>query len=110
MLTIFAFALQLLLVAGVTIALLRLQQKFGSLRARMSNMALPRPTEDASPIIAIEILNPFELAEQAHPLGAPMARVAPKVIQKIVYERTAEQIIEQLKLRGVEAQVKVHGT
>lgn len=65
-------------------------------------MTTPRP------VIAIEILNPYELAVQETPLAGPAARLAPRIIERIVYRRTREILIEQLAERGVRALVKVH--
>ena len=63
----------------------------------------------SGPVIEIRILNPFELAAKETPLAGPAAKVAPRMIERIVYSSAAQQIAEQLKAQGVEAQVTAHG-
>lgn len=103
--------LVVLLAAGLGWALLRLQRRVDSLHVQLvggesSASVLPARS---GPVIEIRILNPFELAVKDTPLAGPAAKVAPRMIERIVYSRAAQQIAEQLKAQGVEAQVTTHG-
>ena len=71
-------------------------------------LALSLPPTGARTVIAIEILNPFELAVRETAFAGPAARVAPRTIERIVYRRAADQIAEQLEAQGVRAQVTMH--
>lgn len=102
-LTAGAVALGLLLLTGMW----RLQRQLVSLQMRYQTVpelppAIPRP------VISIKILNPFELAARESRLAEPIAMLAPQIIEHIVYRRTVEILIEQLRERGVEAQVQTH--
>lgn len=61
------------------------------------------------PSIAIEILNPYELASAENRLAHPLIAVAPELVRRIVYKRTLQTIVEQLEARGVRANVKICG-
>lgn len=63
----------------------------------------------SGPVIEIRILNPFELAAREARAAAAAAKLAPRLIERIVYSRAAGQIDTQLKAEGVDAQVSVHG-
>ena len=91
--------------------LLRLQRRVDALHAQLLGSDSPAalPPAARGPVIEIRILNPFELAVKDTPLAGPAARVAPRMIERIVYSRAAQQIAEQLKAQGVEAQVTTHG-
>ncbi len=107
-------ALSLLIVmlaASLGWALLRLQRRVDALHRQLVGDPVPAaalPTRPG-PVIEIRILNPFELAVKDTPLAGPAAKVAPRMIERIVYTRAAQQIAEQLKAQGVEAQVTTHG-
>lgn len=60
-------------------------------------------------LITIEILNPVELASQESPLAGPLGRVAPGLIRRLVYQRAAEMLRQQLGEHGVQAEVRIHG-
>ena len=103
--------LVVLLSAALGWALLRLQRRVDLLHLQIGDGATALPTPGRSrPVIEIEILNPFELAVRESPLAGPAARLAPRMIERIVYARAAAQIADQLKEQGVEAQVTTHGT
>lgn len=63
----------------------------------------------SSPVIEIRILNPFELATREVSIAGHAAKIAPRMIERIVYFRAAQEIQQQLKEQGVEAQVTTHG-
>ncbi|MEC9362786.1 MAG: hypothetical protein VYC42_06150 [Pseudomonadota bacterium] len=60
-------------------------------------------------LITIEILNPVELASHESPLAGPLGRVAPGLIRRLVYQRAAEMLRQQLGEHGVQAEVRIHG-
>jgi hypothetical protein len=60
-------------------------------------------------LISIEILNPVELASQESPLAGPLGQVAPGLIRRLVYQRAAEMLRQQLGEHGVQAEVRIHG-
>lgn len=106
--------LVVLLSAALGWALLRLQRRVDALHTQIGDgaSAVPSPPPGSGrvrPVIKIEILNPFELAVRDTPLAGPAARLAPRMIERIVYSRAAMQIAEQLKAQGVDAQVTTHG-
>lgn len=91
-------------------ALLRLQRRVDLLHSQVGESTAVKPTPGRTrPVIEIEILNPFELAVRESPLAGPAAKLAPRMIERIVYSRAAVQIADQLKAQGVEAQVTTHG-
>lgn len=102
--------LVVLLSAALGWALLRLQRRVDLLHSQIGESTPMKPTPGRSrPVIEIEILNPFELAVRESPLAGPAAKLAPRMIERIVYSRAAVQIADQLKAQGVEAQVTTHG-
>jgi len=62
-----------------------------------------------SPLISVEILNPVELASKESRFAAPLGAVAPSVIRRLVYERTASILQDELLKYGVQAEVRTHG-
>lgn len=101
----------LILLSGSLLwALSRLQRRLADVQARLAaDSAVPPPTKGARARIAIEILNPFELAARETRLATALARLAPRMIERIVYERAAVQIAAQMAELGVRAEVKIHG-
>ncbi len=63
----------------------------------------------SSAVISIEILNPMELASKESPFAGPLGRLAPGLIRKIVYQRAADMLRQQLGEHGVQAEVRIHG-
>jgi hypothetical protein len=87
----------------------RMQRKLSALHERLhEKSALPPASAAGTARIAIEILNPFELAARETRLAGAAARLAPRMIERIVYERAAGQIAQQMKEQGVEAEVTVY--
>ncbi|MDH4459549.1 MAG: hypothetical protein QE272_12695 [Nevskia sp.] len=98
------------LAAGLGWALLQLQRRIDALHGQLvGDAAGVAAVGRTGPVIEIRILNPFDLAVKETPLAGPAARVAPRMIERIVYSRAAQQIAEQLRAQGVEAQVTTHG-
>lgn len=64
---------------------------------------------NARPVIAIEILNPVQLAVAESPFAGAVNNFAPATIRRIVYRRTVEIMREELKQKGVEAEMRIHG-
>lgn len=105
--------LNILLVAGLVLGalvaarLIAVLRRLSSLHEAIAGVPVVPPAS-ARPLISIEILNPFELAVEETALAGPAAKLAPRIIERIVYRRTREILVEQLKERGVRAQVNVH--
>ena len=55
----------------------------------------------------VEILNPLELAAQEHPLGGIVGGLAPGALRKVVTERAARDLEQELVDRGVVAEVSI---
>ena len=87
----------------------RLQKKLSALHERLhAAPALPVAASTGRSRIAIEILNPFELAARETRFANAAAKLAPKMIERIVYERAAVMIAQQMAEQGVKAEVKTH--
>ena len=63
----------------------------------------------ASPFYTIEILNPLEVAAAESKLGEMFAGLTPGIVRREVYRRAHGIIVEQLTVRGIRADVKLHG-
>ncbi len=63
----------------------------------------------AASFISLEILNPAELAAKESSFAGPLGNIAPGLLRKIVYQRAAVIIREDLVKHGVQAEVKIHG-
>jgi hypothetical protein len=59
-------------------------------------------------VIAIEILNPFELADRSTSLARPLSAVTPDLLRGLVYQRAVTIFRERSSEYGVEADVWVH--
>ncbi|MES2885276.1 MAG: hypothetical protein V4709_10755 [Pseudomonadota bacterium] len=89
----------------------RMQKKLAALHERLhATPALPLATVSGKSRIAIEILNPFELAARETRFAGAAAKLAPRMIERIVYERAAVMIAQQMAEQGVQAEVKAHVT
>ena len=90
----------------------RMQKKLGALHERLHGTPPPLPPGATAgrSRIAIEILNPFELAARETRFAGAAAKLAPKMIERIVYERAAVMIAQQMAEQGVQAEVKTHVT
>ena len=76
--------------------------------AALATPALDKIFAAGSDVIAIEILNPIELASKESRFAELFGNLTPALIRKIVYERTVKTMTEDLKKYGVEAQVSLH--
>lgn len=95
------------LAAALVWRLVALRQRLAALQQRLE--ALPViPAASSRSIIAVEILNPMELARRESRLAGTAATLAPRLLERIVYARAAEQIAEQLRAEGVQAHVSAH--
>lgn len=117
MIKVFAL-LNLLILGFLAWRYWRMREEIASLRARAEaldpNMGAIPPElaelfrEDKSRILAIEILNPMELAAKESWFAGALGTISPGLLRKLVYERTAKIMQDQLKDFGVEAQVSIH--
>lgn len=101
-------ALSVLLSVCLLFIVLQLYRQAGRLQQRVDDGSGLAPMPPNRTLIGIEILNPFELAEQDSRLARPLIAMAPGVIRRIVYRRTRETLIPQLAERGVRADVRVY--
>ena len=67
------------------------------------------PKAETTPLISIEILNSTELAVKESSFAGTLNSLAPGVVRRMVYRRTAEILREELAGRGVRAEVNLHG-
>ena len=96
------------LTAWLIVTLDRMQKKLAALHERLhATPALPLGGASGKSRIAIEILNPFELAARETRFAGAAARLAPKMIERIVYERAAVMIAQQMAEQGVQVEVNV---
>ncbi|CAM3640821.1 hypothetical protein [Smaragdicoccus niigatensis] len=59
-------------------------------------------------VIAIEILNPVELASSQVKFAGVVGGIAPGAIRKVVYEQAVKMMKEQFEKEGVKADVRIH--
>lgn len=59
-------------------------------------------------LLAIEILNPMELAAKESWFADKFGSLTPRLVRKLVYERTAGILAGQMKDFGVHADVRLH--
>ncbi|HSW13292.1 MAG TPA: hypothetical protein VLI06_10670 [Solimonas sp.] len=113
-LLIFNVALSLIL----ALLFLRLWRVQHSLHGRLRELA-PNLSNDparsfeltsaARPsLISIEILNPMELAAKETWIAGVLGSVTPTLIRRLVYQRAAQMVREELKGHGVTAEVRQH--
>lgn len=87
----------------------QMQRQLAALQLRLGpTPVLPPFAVAGQSRIAIEILNPFELAARETRFAGAAARLAPRMIERIVYERAAVMIAQQMAEQGVRAEVKTH--
>jgi hypothetical protein len=91
--------------------LLKLRAQVGALHARSAALpGGPAPAVAGKPgLITIEILNPVQVATQRHWVAGVLGTVTPDLIRAIVQRETAKILREELKARGVEAEVRIEG-
>ncbi len=88
---------------------LREEQRAISGFLRQEQFELPDFMQSRSgPIITIEILNAVEVAGKSSWMGGLVARIAPETIRRMVVQRTADTMRNQMTEHGVEVQVLVH--
>lgn len=59
-------------------------------------------------LISIEILNPMELAAKETWIAGVLGSVTPTLIRRLVYQKAAQMVREELKGHGVTAEVRQH--
>jgi len=59
-------------------------------------------------LISIEILNPMELAAKETWVAGVLGSVTPTLIRRLVYQRAAQMVREELRGHGVTAEVRQH--
>lgn len=95
----------------------RLRAALKQFEARQEQMAsapalpteLMRLAAESSPVIAIRILNPMELATQKHWAAAPLGRLTPGLLRRLVGTEASRIIAQELPKYGVVGEVRVVG-
>jgi len=105
--------------AAVLCALLWLAWRFRELKLESDRLAKaarelgPAPADvaallgDKPEFLAIEILNPVEVAARESALGGAIGKLAPSFIRAEVYRRMRDEFEAGLKARGIAADVRV---
>ncbi|TSD93451.1 hypothetical protein FOS14_23145 [Skermania sp. ID1734] len=116
-----AIVVLLVLNVVVLLALLRQTRRIGQRNSELAEEVAASAVRAAKPmdieplfagtrgrLITIEILNPVELARTQSRFSGVAGAVAPNLLRKVVYERAAQIMREQLLEQGVDAEVKIH--
>ncbi|MPZ63031.1 MAG: hypothetical protein GEU93_17425 [Propionibacteriales bacterium] len=59
-------------------------------------------------VIAVELLNPFELAGKRTWFAGPLAAMTPGLLRRVVYDQAVTQIRDKTSEMGIRADVRVH--
>jgi len=59
-------------------------------------------------ILAVEILNPIELATTQVKAAGLLGAMRPALLTKVVYDQASKQVVDRLEQEGVLADVRVH--
>lgn len=107
----------LILLAALTWRQWQLGQEVVRLRLQANALALKVGSEAATleglvggraPVISIEILNPMEVAAKESWVAGALGNLSPALIRGIVYKQASEQLRQELTLRGIQSDVRVH--
>lgn len=115
-LAIVLLLLNLAVAAGLATLYWRQRQALELLRTRLAALApaaLSAPPLESGAVlrpglISIEILNPFELAARESRLAGTLSGLTPRLVQRLVLQRAAQMLRQELALRGVTAEVREH--
>jgi hypothetical protein len=100
--------LSLLAVTGVQLWRLRAQlQALVAQAAALSTAPAPRDGLKSG-LITIEILNPLELAARRSKVFGLVGSLTPDLVRRLVQQETLKILAEELRARGVQAEVKLH--
>ena len=112
-----ALLLNLVLVGGVLLLVRRVHRHSEELSAKVATTTalVGKPPQVDSGfsagkprLITVEILNPLELAATQNRFAGIAGAVAPERVRRIVYERAALEMTEQLVEQGLDVDVQVH--
>jgi hypothetical protein len=98
----------LLLLLGCVWVLYQQQQSLKRLAALLDQQRPALPALPNTPVVSIELLNALELATRESKAAPLLGKVAPSLLQKIVYQQFVKQLREQLIEQGVIAEVRLH--
>lgn len=107
--------INLLALAALGVAFLRLRREIAALRARSQSLSqtpgvpaeLAKMAREGAALLSIRILNPMELAAQKHWLAGAAGRITPRIVRNIVCQEAAKIVSQELPKYGVVAEVKV---
>lgn len=71
--------------------------------------APPAQADGGNLSLAVQILNPIEVACANSRLAGPISAVSPELLRRKVYQQISVELQEQLGQRGIHAQVTVLG-
>lgn len=105
----------LLLVLLSTVSKVRKRADAVEAKAAAASKAIVEPVSVAQElaggrnrVIAVEILNPVELASSQVKFAGVVGGIAPGMIRKVVYDQAVKLMKEQFVNEGVKADVKIH--
>lgn len=112
-------AVNLLALAALLLASLRNASRLRRLRAdaealkplhaELGPELLQQLAESGTRVIAVEILNPLQVAASQSWLAGRFGALAPGLIQREVYRQAREILETRLREYGIEPRVRVHG-
>ena len=87
----------------------RLRAEVAALHADASGLsAAGRAPERGERVITVRILNELELATDKTKAAGLLHKVRPHLLNRLVYEQAAKELLERLAEEGVRAEVRVH--
>lgn len=115
-----ALVLSALVLAGCAVLLVQVQalrRRAVTLQAKVAALQSgpPMPVDleatfgtGTRRILAVEILNPVELATSRVKAARLLGAVRPGLLTKVVYDQAAKQVVDQLEVEGVLTDVRIH--
>lgn len=105
-------------VAAAGVLIVRLRAELRELEGRAAELAGlvdALPADLATPlgngtrhVIAVELLNPFELAQRETWLAKPLSVLTPRVLRDLIYRQVVSRVRQTLTDAGVRADVRLH--
>lgn len=84
-------------------------QELAPLHAELNDDLQRQLRRGADTVISVEILNPLEVASRASWFAGQFGSVAPRLIRREVYRQAREIMERQLREKGIEPRVQLHG-
>jgi hypothetical protein len=88
---------------------LRLRRELRTAQLAVAGLgAAPLPPPRPGSLIAVEVLNPMELALRDSRLARSFGSLAPELVRREVYREVSKRMAVQLQEQGVVADLKIH--